>query len=298
MPKSEDLLWPMFNMLRLATDYKFYLSFMKKHLLLAAQLGCVALCVSLTLTSCSDDDPGQPAAEEFSTITFEGDTWNALIDSPQYGGRLLYGASGYGFDEGETVYAWTDGETGLHSTLNAGAYGTAFWAGGTAVSNYHCDVADGSYTTQLSIPTGVAAHSGTNFLVVTGYSDETAGDTRAVLDFADGTPRKVRGLWVTPTSYFLHSTTVGDGFNAAATAATYVDVTFEGFDASGNSTGVATQRLQDGTTPLSTWTYVDLSALGKVASLKVNFVASADQYGSYGLNTPAYVAIDDIEVVK
>lgn len=265
---------------------------MKKYFFFALAL------VSATLfVSCSDDDPVAPE-DLYSTVTFEGTTWDALIDSPENGGKLLYGASGYGYAEGETVYAWTDSETSLHSTLNAGAYGTAYWAGGAAVSNYSCDVANGSFTTQLSIPTGTGAHSGKNFLVVTGYSDETGVDTRAVLSFADGKLRQLRGLWVLPTSYFLHSMTVGDGYNATATADTFVDVTFEGFDASGNSTGLATQRLQNGTTPLTAWTYVDLKKLGKVASLKVNFVASADQYGSYGLNTPAYVAIDDIEVVK
>lgn len=36
MPKSEDLLRPMFNMFRLVTDYKFYLFIMRKFLLLSA----------------------------------------------------------------------------------------------------------------------------------------------------------------------------------------------------------------------------------------------------------------------
>lgn len=295
MPKSEDLLRPMFNMFRLVTDYKFYLFIMKKLTLLSARSAraafLLALVPTVTFTSCSDDDPVVPE-EQVSTVTFDGDKWNSLIDSPEYGGALLYGQSGSGFNEGETVYSWTDAETTLHSTLNAGSYGTAFWAGGTAISNYHAAVAEAGYTKQLSIPSDLTAHSGSNFLVANGY-----GTSKPSLDFADNTPRKVKGLWVTNTSYFLNAETNG-GYNNPATAQTTVDVVFEGFDAQGVSTGTVTRRLQDGTTPLTTWAYVDLSSLGKIASLTIDFTASSDQYGDYGLNTPAYVAIDDIEVVQ
>ena len=44
------------------------------------------------------------------------------------------------------------------------------------------------------------------------------------------------------------------------------------------------------------WTWFDLSALGKVSSVKFNFSVSDDQKGAYGVNTPTYVAIDDIAV--
>lgn len=254
---------------------------------------------TITIT---DDEPYQPAIDDYYTISFDGDSWDALIDTSEYGGPLLYGTSGYGFGDGETVYAWTDEFTQLHSTLNAGSWGTAFWSGGVAVSNYHCSIDDGSSMTQLSIPTDMKAHSGENFAVAYGYYSATAGayafDSRPTFDFADGTPRKVRGLWITPTSYFLHSTTQGDGYNAAATENTYIYVTFEGFDADGNSTGIVKRRLQNGTQPLTKWAYVDLTPLGKVISFKINFDASEDQVGDYGLNTPAYVAIDDIEVCK
>lgn len=241
----------------------------------------------------TDNEAWEPATEDYHVVSFDGDNWDALIDTPQYGGPLLYGASGMGFEDDETVYSWTDELTQLHSTLNGGSWGTAFWSGGVAVSNYHCDIADGGYTTQLSIPTDVAAHSGDNFLVV--YRADASG---ATIDFADNTARKVRGLWVTPTSYFLHSTTLGDGFNTPATESTYVYVTFEGIDAEGNSTGTVKRRLQNGTTPLSKWAYVDLTPLGKIVSFKINFEVSDDQIGSYGINTPTYVAIDDIEICQ
>ena len=236
----------------------------------------------------------------YYTIDFEGDKWKALIDSPEYGGKLLYGESGSGFTTDEGVYEWTDDATSLHSKLN-NAYGSwAYWSGGAAVSNYHCDIAEGGYEKQLSLPTETAAHSGDNFIVTYGYSDgsQFGSDSRPVFDFADGKARKIKGLWITNNSYFLHSLNEGDSFNSSATDATFIDVTFEGFDAAGISQGKIKSRIQDGKKSLTDWAYVDLSSLGEISTLKINFEFSEDQGGQYGFNAPAYIAIDDIEIYK
>ena len=236
----------------------------------------------------------------FYTIDFEGDKWNALIDSPEYGGKLLYGADGSGFYTDEGVYEWTDEATSLHSKLN-NAYGSwAYWSGGAAVSNYHCDIANGSSNTQLSLPTETPAHSGDNFIVTYGYSDgsQFATDSRPVFDFQDGVARQVKGLWITNNSYFLHSLTQGDSFNQSATDDTFIDVTFEGFDAAGISQGMVKYRIQDGKKALTDWAYVDLSSLGKINTLKINYEFSKDQDNGYGFAAPAYLVIDDIEIYK
>ena len=236
----------------------------------------------------------------YYTIDFEGSKWSALIDTPEYGGPLLYGADGGGFYTDEGVYEWTDEATSLHSKLN-NAYGSwAYWSGGAAVSNYHCDIANGSSNTQLSLPTETPAHSGDNFIVTYGYSDgsQFATDSRPVFDFQDGVARQVKGLWITNNSYFLNSVNNGDTYNKAATDATFIDVTFEGFDAAGLSQGKVKCRLQDGKTSLTDWKYVDLSSLGAVNSLKINYEFSDDQKNSRGFTAPAYVAIDDVQIYK
>ena len=236
----------------------------------------------------------------YYTIDFEGSKWSALIDTPEYGGPLLYGADGGGFYTDEGVYEWTDEATSLHSKLN-NAYGSwAYWSGGAAVSNYHCDIANGSSNTQLSLPTETPAHSGDNFLVTYGYSDgsQFATDSRPVFDFQDGVARQVKGLWITNNSYFLHSLTQGDGFNQSATDDTFIDVTFEGFDAAGISQGMVKYRIQDGKKALTDWAYVDLSSLGKINTLKINYEFSKDQDNGYGFAAPAYLVIDDIEIYK
>lgn len=105
-------------------------------------------------------------------------------------------------------------------------------------------------------------------------------------------------MWITNNSYFLHSLTQGDGFNQSATDDTFIDVTFEGFDAAGISQGMVKYRIQDGKKALTDWAYVDLSSLGKINTLKINYEFSKDQDNSYGFAAPAYLVIDDIEIYK
>lgn len=238
----------------------------------------------ITLT---DNEVNIPDLKGNVVVDFEGEGWSDLIDSKQYGGPLLYGETGYGFTEDKDVYEWTELRTTLHSKIS-NSYGSwAYWNGGVAISNYHDSITVGSYTNQLSIPLDLQAHSGDNFAVA--YGNTT-------LDFSDGEAREVKGLWVTNNCYFLNSLNYGDAYNTAATATTYVDVVFEGFDANGTSTGKVTKRLQNGKVSLMGWAYVDLSPLGSIASFSISYEASADQKGDYGINAPQYVAIDDIEI--
>ena len=233
-------------------------------------------------------------AGELLTINFEGDTWNSLIDTPEYGGALLYGENGAGWTEDNGVYEWTDNATTLHSKVNNAWGSWCYWNGGAAVSNYNCDIADGGTSHQLSLPTAVVAHSGSNFIVANGYQYESS-DTRATLNFADGEEKNVKGLWITNTAYLLNAMMYG-GYNSAATAATYMEVVFEGYDSTGNPTNTVAYPIVKGTEYLTDWAYVDLLPLGKVATIKVNFNFSDDQCNDYGPCAPAYIAIDDIEI--
>lgn len=234
----------------------------------------------------------------YYTIDFEGSKWSALIDSPESSGKLLYGEGGMGFNTDDGVYEWTDAVTSLHSKLNGSAdYGYAFWSGGVAVSNYHCDIADGGVSHQLSLPTETNAHSGDNFVVAYGYNDG-GWDSCPILDFNDGKSRQIKGMWIANTAYFLNSEAFGDTYNQAATDATFIDVTFEGFDAAGISQGKVKYRIQDGKKSLTGWAYVDLFSLGKINSLKINYEFSDDQKNNSGFTAPGYIAIDDIEIYK
>lgn len=239
---------------------------------------------------------------QLKVLDFEGDEWSALIDNPQYGGPLLYG-DGYGFDNEDDAYTWYDeGNTYLKSTIN-NAYGSwCYWSGGVAVSNYYDEIEDGSYTNQLSInynKDGNHGHNNSaNFATCFGYNDGSAfsTDSRPVISFGDGVARVIDHMYVINTTYILNAMANGSGFNPAATDNTYIDLIAEGFDTNGESTGTTKIRIQDGTTSITEWTKFDLSSLGAIVTLKLNYEVSNDQLNDYGFAFPGYIAVDDIAV--
>ena len=238
---------------------------------------------------------------QLNVLDFEGTKWSALIDSPQYGGPLLYG-EGYGFYTEDEAYSWYDeGNTFLKSTIN-NAYGSwCYWSGGVAVSNYYNEVEEGTYENQLSVNYNKEGNHGhnnsANFAACFGYNDGNAysTDSRPLISFGDGVARVIDHLYVINTAYTLNCVLNGSGFNVPATEDTYIDLVVEGFY-NGESAGAVKIRLLNGTTALTEWTKLDLSSLGAVDSIKFNYEASADMIGDYGFNFPGYIAIDDIAV--
>lgn len=240
---------------------------------------------------------------EVRTLTFEDadyrgsgnvvgeKNWSSLIDDPEYNGSLLYGdgASTYmWYDEGNTELIWD----GLEDT----GMGQAFWSGGSAVSNYYeTNFSQADYTRQLSIP--LAANSN-QFLVVfnsVNLQGYPSFSNCTPFYFADDNARVIESVDVINTSYVLNSLTNGDGFAPAATDESQFVVHFEGTHEDGSKSEV-TYLLADGRNFVTDWTSVDLTPLGKVKSLRTYVTGSADLEGDWGLNTPGYVALDNIKV--
>lgn len=236
--------------------------------------------------------------------------WSDLIDSEQYGGTLLYGSDGNGTDGS---YTFVDQMSGLMSGFQGeftGAdltYGNAFWSGGLAVSNYYNSSAEnGGYTTQLEVYSETengGANGSSNFLMSFGYNDveQTAVsyDSRPYIGnmYGDFT---IQSLYVNNSTYLLHSVGYGDQFNSSATEETQVMFVLEGYkdvDEEQSAGSVVFYLVKDGV-PVTEWTKVDCSALGKCDHFRINITASEDQSGPYGLNVPAFVAIDDIVISK
>lgn len=246
----------------------------------------------------------------FEDCDYKGDTniagsddWSSLIDQKQYGGTLLYGESGMGTTEEGKAYGWYDKKhTELRCFVNHSWGSWAYWNGGAAISNYSADISVGGYETQLAIPysvQGTSGHAGSeNFCVCYGYEDTSGfgSDARPIFTFGDGEERVIEYAYINNTAYFLHSVTQGDGFNNAAGSDTFIDLVAQGFDSNGEPTGEVTLRLVGDGKYITEWTKMDLTNLGPIATLKFDFRASEDQMGDYGLNTPAYFAIDDIAV--
>jgi len=118
------------------------------------------------------------------------------------------------------------------------------------------------------------------------------------------TPRVIDGAYVTNTTYAYWSMKEGDAFakkfgGADGNDADWFKLTVTGKDADGNATGtvdfyLADYRFADNGRDyiLNEWTWMDLSGLGAVGSLA--FTLSSSDVGGFGMNTPAYFAMDNV----
>lgn len=111
--------------------------------LLALMLAIVMVCSLLPVSAFAAEPDYELRVLTFEDADYKGGTnfaggnnWTSLIDSPQYGGKLLYGESGAGVDSVDAAYKWTDkNNTWLSNTLSEGYGSWCYWSGGHAVSN-------------------------------------------------------------------------------------------------------------------------------------------------------------------
>lgn len=242
---------------------------------------------------------------ELKVLDFEGAKWSALIDDVQYGGKLLYGDSGMGFYSEDEAYSWYDeGNTELTSTIN-NAYGSwCYWSGGIAVSNYYTAYESASYQTQLGVDYNKEGNHGynnsENFAVCFGYNDVISGygtDGRSIMKFADGQARVIDHMYINTTSYFLNSVYIGDGFNnVTLTENSNAYLLAQGYDVNGDIIDTLKFAVIDKGEVLREWKKFDLSSLGEVVTLKLDWQVTDDLIGAYGLVSPAYIAVDNIAV--
>ena len=242
---------------------------------------------------------GSAQSYEVRTLTFEdadyrgsgnvvGEmNWSSLIDDAEYNGTLLYG-------DGIDTYMWYDeGNTEL---VWDGLQGNAYWSGGAAISNYYeTDLSQGDYTRQLSIPLEASSNQ---FAVV--FSSENLKGYPSYSHcspfyFADDKARVIESVDIINTTYVLNSLTNGDSFAPAATDESQFVVHFEGTHEDGTTSEV-TFLLANGRNFVEEWTTVDLTSLGAVKQLRTYVTGSDDLEGDWGLNTPGYVALDNIKV--
>jgi len=160
------------------------------------------------------------------------------------------------------------------------------------------DTTTPGFTNQYAAFTGTGANGSPNYAIANALSPAqvTLVDEATVL-----------GGYVTNTTYTALTMQTGDAFSKAFGGASgddpdYLLLTVTGFDAGGTQTGavdffLADYRFADNSNDyiVDRWTWVDLTPLGEVASLA--FSMSGSDTGDFGLNTPAYFALDDLTVV-
>ncbi len=240
------------------------------------------LFAGMTLVACEDDDEYEfvQPVDNTQTVTFEENSWNALIDNPQYYGPLLYG-------DNAASYAWTDNATQLHGGMSntwGGYYG--YSEGGIAISNY----IDGNYNTERSFDIQLAVPSSNgsrNFAVVYCEAD---------LTFADGVARVVKSMDLIGTTYALSICKNGNAYARALNAPD--DYLILAVTAYNGSAELGTTRicLAKKGFLLDKWYSHSFNRFGKVTRLHFSMEGSDESYGY--LNTPAYVAIDNVVVEK
>lgn len=194
----------------------------------------------------------------------------------------------------------TDGWTS--NTVYFGNSYDSSWGGfwnGFSYSNVN-DTTTPGYTNQYAAFTGTA-YSGSIYAVAYAGS-------HAFIDLPTGwTPSSVR---VTNTTYAALDMRDGSMFSkkfggTSGDDPDFFDVIFTGYDAlggTGSVTGSVTFRLADFTFGdnsldyiLDTWELVDLTSLGAARSIRLSFDSS--DVGMWGINTPTYVALDQLELI-
>lgn len=122
-------------------------------------------------------------------------------------------------------------------------------------------------------------------------------------DITLGSAQQLSGAYLTTTTYSALSMLNGDGFakqfgGPGGLDPDWFNVTIEGFLAGSATDSVvfylADYRFADSLEDyiLDQWTFVDLSILGLVDELRFSFGSS--DVGDFGINTPTYLAMDNL----
>lgn len=248
---------------------------MKKSLLFALGL-CAA---PMLFSACSDDDDDP---EYTDIITFEDATFGA--DSAYFDNRAYTYSGVVEFQNAHATWGSFFGVSQAHDTITAG------------------------YTNDFSI-FGTGGNNGSKTFAYCYYSEYSGA--AAKLSVVDGNAAGV--ATIAPNSVYVALTTYAalalrDGNDGGVYGEAvklkeggYFSVTFTGYNGDTKTGTVTTYPGDFRTKPLSlmtSWTLVDLKALGEVTRIDVTIGGSDDLYGSYGFNAPAYIAIDDFTFTR
>lgn len=116
-------------------------------------------------------------------------------------------------------------------------------------------------------------------------------------------PRTVLGAFFTNTTYAFLAMAEGDDGNdppfvkGPFTDGDFLNLIVGGLDASEQAVGTSVNvALADGDDVLDDWLWVDLSGLGEISALTFT-LESSDNDPTFGINTPPYIAIDNLSIV-
>jgi len=197
------------------------------------------------------------------------------------------------------VHDWNDGSGIFNMRVHTNAWGSS-WAGIT-----YSDVNDtttSGYNNQYAVYGDGMDYSDGGVYGI-GYVD-LYNAVIPTLSFSS--PKKVKSLFVNNTTYVALDIKNGSSFSRAFTTNDWFKLTITGMDGSNQVVGTVDFLLADYTGysegddknsyMVTDWTQIDLSGFGdQVSSLQ--FMLSSSDTGSSGMNTPAYFALDQIDVI-
>ncbi len=135
-----------------------------------------------------------------------------------------------------------------------------------------------------------------------GVAFKMMGDSTAIQVDKDGAAAEISGMYVTNTTFAYLSMKNGDDYakkfgGEAGTDPDFFKLIVTGVNSEGNEVGKVEFYLADFRSDnpeedyiVKDWKWMDLSSLGSVIALYFSFESS--DVGDYGMNTPAYAAID------
>lgn len=234
---------------------------MKKNNLIFA-----VLAFALVFVSCGPETNLQTTVIDFENVTLNSDSvWNG---SDSTGGLIL----------GDVVFK---------NEYNA-QWGS--WSGFAASSK--TDIETIGYENQYSCIAGSGALNSKKFGLLYGSTSFTSKAN------INGN-YTINSIMLTNSTYTYFDVKEGSDFSKKFVANDWYKVVLSGY-LNKNNTGTVEYYLadfRDGKSFISnTWAKVDLKALGEVDSVAISFDSS--DKGQFGVNTPAYICIDNIEFTQ
>lgn len=185
--------------------------------------------------------------------------------------------------------AATSWSSGGASFTHGWSYGCC-WDGFTYSNS--TDTTTAGFLNDRSAITGDGVDAGQDNYAI-GY---TGYDTAQM---AFGGAQIVSGGYFTNSTYAYLAMAYGDDGNDPAYVkgpfgeGDYFELTVTGLGSGGEALGSISMLLADGANVLDSWAWLDLTGLGAVYGLKFS-LDSSDQ-GAFGMNTPAYFAMDGLQ---
>ncbi|MEI8228474.1 MAG: DUF4465 domain-containing protein [Planctomycetota bacterium] len=210
-------------------------------------------------------------------------------------GGFTYGGPGSADDSVPQTVLLSSGSATFRTTITR--YPPYEYWSGFAFSN-QADTTTNAWTNQYSsFAAGGVGGSG-NFAV----ANLQSYDPNPLFNLPAG--MRPMSLKLVNTTYTALTMRDGDAYNFSSGqygAGDYLSVTFTGHslaDGVGSTTGAATFFLADfragKSAIINQWTDFDLTALGNASSVSIAFDSS--DVGAFGINTPTYVAIDNLTI--